>query len=211
MMFTGLIESKGKLVSKTSNSISVDVGSLGSDFNTSIGDSVCVNGACLTVSGLNKNIISFDVSGETLSVTTLSKLSTNDEVNLERSMKADGRFGGHIVAGHVDTTGKISKLTSNTNSTDMVIEVKDAEMLRYVVSKGSICVNGVSLTVNELTGRNSFRLTLIPHTLKNTNLLGLKPGTLVNIEFDILAKYVENMVKGGTGITEKRLEELGYK
>jgi len=206
-MFTGLIEKKGKIVAKTPNSISIEAG----EFDVKVGDSVCVNGTCLTVSQLNKNIMSFDVSGESIKVTNLEKLRVNDEVNLERSMQVNGRFHGHIVSGHVDTIGKVSNVIKNSGSIDMIIEIKDRGMIRYVISKGSVAVNGVSLTVNEIMRGSSFRLTLIPHTLKMTNLLGLKPGDSVNIEFDVLAKYVESMIKDGRQITQERLEELGYK
>ena len=212
-MFTGLIEKKGKVVAKTSKGISVDAGTASgaAGFDVKVGDSVSINGACLTVSKINKNIMSFDVSGESMKVTNLDTIRINDEVNLERPMKVDGRFHGHIVNGHVDATGKVSRIVNNSNSTDMIIELKDREMMRYVVTKGSIAINGVSLTVNEVMRGNSFRLTLIPHTLSMTNLLDLRPADSVNIEFDVLAKYVENMVKEGRPITQERLQELGYK
>jgi riboflavin synthase len=227
-MFTGIVERIGKVKNLSSNKLEVQTGanSNGSNFDVKLGDSVCVNGACLTVSNINGDSLSFDVSPESLGVTTLKDIRTNDVVNLERAVSSDGRFGGHFVTGHVDSVGKVSKVVKNGNvNIDMFIEF-DKIYSAFLVDKGSVCVNGVSLTVNEIE-QNVLRLTLIPYTLKETNLLSLKIGDAVNIEFDVLAKYVANMLKGDasgemfekTGayqkpgkstLTEEKLRSLGY-
>ena len=185
-MFTGIVEKVGKVKSLSSNKLEVLVGQ---NFDVKLGDSVCVSGVCLTASSINGEMISFDISYESLNVTALKNIRSNDVVNLERAMPANGRFGGHFVTGHVDSIGTIRK----TGTTDMHVEF-DPQYAKFLVDKGSICVNGVSLTVNEVKG-NIFRLTLIPYTLKETILLELKIGDTVNLEFDVLAKYVDNMLK----------------
>lgn len=206
-MFTGIIERTGKIKSLASNKLELQVGK---DFSVKLGDSVCVNGACLTVSGINADILSFDVSKESLSLTNLSTVKANDVVNIERAMPADGRFGGHFVTGHVDNLGKVTKVVNNNSSVDVFVEF-DPKYSSLLVSKGSVTVNGVSLTVNEIDGK-VFRLTLIPYTLKETNLLEQKVGDTVNLEFDILAKYVGNMVAKtpGSKLSEEYLRGLGY-
>ena len=183
---------------------------MGHGFDVKLGDSVCVSGVCLTASNINGETIFFDVSHESLNVTSLKKLSSNDIVNLERAMPANGRFGGHFVTGHVDSVGTVRKA-----GVDMHVEF-DAKYAKFLVDKGSVCINGVSLTVNEVKG-NVFRLTLIPYTLKETNLLDLKVGDTVNIEFDVLAKYVANMLSNETtknetksNLTEEKLRSYGY-
>jgi riboflavin synthase len=206
-MFTGIIEKVGKVKSLSSNKLEVQVGK---GFDVKLGDSVCVSGVCLTASSINGEVISFDVSHESISVTSLKNLIANDVVNLERAMPANGRFGGHFVTGHIDSVG-----TVRTAGVDMRIEF-DTKYTKFLVEKGSVCINGVSLTINEIKG-NTFRLTLIPYTLKETNLLDLKVGDVVNIEFDVLAKYVGNMLnaestqkESKSSLTEEKLRSLGY-
>lgn len=206
-MFTGIIEKVGKVKSLSSNKLEVQVGK---GFDVKLGDSVCVSGVCLTASNINGEVISFDVSHESISVTSLKDLMPNDVVNLERAMLANGRFGGHFVTGHVDSVGIVRKA-----GVDMHIEF-DMKYSRFIVDKGSVCINGVSLTVNEVKG-DVFRLTLIPYTLKETDLLGLKIGDTVNIEFDVLAKYVANMLstepekkESRSSLSEEKLRSLGY-
>ena len=211
-MFTGIIEKVGKVKSLSSSKLEVRVGH---GFDVKLGDSVCVSGVCLTASNISGDIISFDVSHESLNVTALKNLKANDVVNLERAMLANGRFGGHFVTGHVDGVGTVLK-----TGTDMYIEF-DQHYTKFIVDKGSVCINGVSLTVNEVKG-NTFRLTLIPYTLKETNLLELKIGDTVNLEFDVLAKYVANILVNNTDtktgpsasktstLTEEKLRSLGY-
>jgi len=212
-MFTGIIEKVGKVKNLSSNKLEVQVGH---GFDIKLGDSVCVSGVCLTTANINGDTISFDVSHESLSVTAFKNLKPNDVLNLERAMPANGRFGGHFVTGHVDSVGKINRIVKNgSTSIDMYVEF-DHTHSNFLVEKGSVCVNGVSLTVNEVKG-NTFRLTLIPYTLKETNLLELKIGEAVNIEFDILAKYVGNMLnveptkkENKASLTEEKLRSLGY-
>jgi riboflavin synthase len=206
-MFTGIIEKTGKVTGLSSSKLEVQVGH---NFNVKLGDSVCVSGVCLTASNMDGERISFDVSHESLSVTALKNLKSNDVVNLERAMPADGRFGGHFVTGHVDSVGTVRKA-----GVDMHIEF-DTKYSKFLVDKGSVSINGVSLTVNEVKGK-VFRLTLIPYTLKETNLLDLKVGETVNIEFDVLAKYVANMLSNETtknetksNLTEEKLRSYGY-
>jgi riboflavin synthase len=215
-MFTGIIEKTGKVKSLSSNRLEVHAGP---NFDVKLGDSVCVNGVCLTVTNINGYTLAFDVSPESLGVTTLKNIRTNDVVNLERALPADGRFGGHFVTGHVDSVGKIKKVVKNgSTSVDMFIEF-DKSYSTLLVDKGSVCVNGISLTVNGIE-QNVFRLTLIPYTLKETNFFDLKSGDAVNMEFDVLAKYIANMLQGAVSkkdekparstLTEVKLRSLGY-
>ena len=206
-MFTGIIEITGKIKSLSSNKLEVQVRK---DFKVNLGDSVSVNGVCLTVSGINSDVMFFDVSQESLLFTNLSALKTGTLVNLERAMPATGRFGGHFVTGHVDCVGKITKVIDNKSSIDVFVEF-DKKYSKLLVGKGSVSINGVSLTVNDVDD-NVFRLTLIPYTLKETNLLDQKIGSKVNIEFDILAKYVEKMLTNSDGskLSEEYLRGLGY-
>jgi len=212
-MFTGIIEKVGKVKSLSSNKLEVRVGK---GFDVKLGDSVCVSGVCLTASNISGEVISFDVSHESISVTSLKDLRSNDVVNLERAMLANGRFDGHFVTGHVDSIGRINKIVKNgSTSIDMFIEF-NTKYTKLLVDKGSVCINGVSLTINETKG-NTFRLTLIPYTLKETNLLDLKIGDIVNIEFDVLAKYVDNILndepaknENRSTLTEEKLRSLGY-
>jgi riboflavin synthase len=215
-MFTGIIERKGTVKSLSSSKLELKTGS---DFKVKLGDSVCVNGVCLTVTNISDDVLSFDVSHESLDITNLKNIKSSDVVNLERAMPADGRFGGHFVTGHIDSVGKVNKVVKHgTQSIDMFVEF-DKDYSQFLVDKGSVSINGVSLTVNEVN-KNIFRLTLIPYTLKETNLPDLKAGDLVNIEFDVLAKYVLNMLKGDapkkletpvkSTLTEEKLRSLGY-
>ena len=206
-MFTGIIERKGLIKRIEHNSITVDVGN---DFTVGLGDSVSVNGVCLTARSIKESLVSFDISKETLSVSNLKGMKIGQLVNLERAMLANGRFGGHFVSGHVDSVGTILNIKDNSDSIDIHIKY-DTEYSSLIVDKGSIALNGVSLTVNEVKG-NTIRLTVIPHTLKVTNIIDLKVGDEVNIEFDVLAKYVQRTLDkdGKNKITEEYLKGLGY-
>ena len=226
-MFTGLIEGTGRIVSTSNNELIIELNDVDTSVNDiKIGDSISVNGVCLTVVDIRGKNIGFDVSHESLSVTNLMDIGVGHNVNIERAMSASGRFHGHFVSGHVDVVGKISKVIDRGDYLDVVVEINHADasfntkniFSGWLVPKGSIAINGVSLTVNEVINSNSFRLTLIPHTLKITNLIGIKSGDRVNIEFDILAKYAQNMINGqpkkpmdkGSGVTEEMLKEFGY-
>lgn len=208
-MFTGIIEETGKIQSIASNKVSVEADIVLE--NTKTGDSIAVNGVCLTVTEISGKVFTADVSAETFNVTNFKNLKTGSFVNLERAIPADGRFGGHIVSGHVDGIGKIVKLKKENEFYDIEIELSP-ENSKYVVQKGSITVNGISLTVAEVNG-NRIKIAVIPHTFQNTNLNTLQIGSIVNIETDILAKYIEKFLSTGdnrTGIDMEFLLENGF-
>lgn len=190
MMFTGLIEETAAVLINTGSKLTLKTGLA----PLIPGDSVSVNGICLTVTGLKKqgsaNLASFDYSPETARMTTLADIKNGSRVNLERAMRADSRFGGHIVTGHIEGTAKLIKTEKIDNSVVYLFS-HDPDLSRYIVQKGSIAVDGISLTVTACS-KGSFSVTLIPFTLNNTNLPKLKPADLVNIETDILAKYAGN-------------------
>lgn len=189
-MFTGIVEETGKIQAINSNGIEIVCEKVLED--TKIGDSIAVNGVCLTVSKLNKNSFLADVSPETFRVTAFEKLKSGMAVNLERALKADGRFGGHVVSGHVDGIAKVLAITNNKEFYNLELELTD-EQSKYVVKKGSITVNGISLTVADISA-NRVSIAVIPHTYEFTNLSALKSGDYVNIECDIMAKYVEKFL-----------------
>lgn len=191
-MFTGIIEGLGKVRSMENEVLLLDIVRGFADDPWKIGESVAVNGCCLTVVDAS-NGLRFDLSPETLSRTSLGGLSIGSAVNLERAMRADGRFGGHIVQGHVDATGTVAAITPSENSTVFSFEFP-LEWSRYVIDKGSITIDGISLTVVNLK-ENTFDVWAIPHTLQETNLGERKVGDKVNLEFDVIAKYVERMTR----------------
>jgi len=211
-MFTGIIEDIG-----TITAINKMSGRWGFSVRTSIsmneireGDSIAVDGVCLTVTGLEREAFHADASLETLEVTTLSVKAVNDRVNLERAMRVDSRLGGHIVMGHVDSVGRIEGIKRVGDSIIYTIGVPK-ETARYVVRKGSISLDGISLTVNEQSD-TTFTVNIIPYTASKTTI-GLKaPGDKVNIETDILGRYVEKFVaaQGGSGIDLDFLYRYGY-
>jgi riboflavin synthase len=158
----------------------------------SVGESLAVNGCCLTVTTKDSTSASFDLLGETLARTNLGHLAAGSRVNLERALRADGRFGGHFVQGHIDTTAKVISVEKKNGDLLLLIELPPAGA-PYFIEKGSIAVNGVSLTVSSLTN-DHFGLWIIPHTLQETNLGDLKNGDLVNLEYDMLAKYAARQI-----------------
>ena len=187
-MFTGIVEETGKVQTVTDRKIVIECNEvLG---NTKIGDSIAVNGACLTVTEIGKNSFSADISPETFKVSC--KLKLGDIVNLERAMSANGRFGGHIVSGHVDGVATIIGLKNTGEFYDLQIKLANEEA-KYVIRKGSITINGISLTIASVKD-NLVNIAIIPHTYENTCLKSLKMGDLVNIEVDILAKYIEKFL-----------------
>jgi riboflavin synthase len=189
-MFTGIIEGQGSVRSLNEGVLMLDVlsGFVGDPWK--MGESVAVNGCCLTVVSADDGL-RFDLSPETLARTSLGDLKPSSKVNLERAMRADGRFGGHIVQGHVDTTGSIISIRASDNSTVFRFSYpKDFD--RYLIDKGSITIDGISLTVVDLSDE-SFDVWVIPHTLQETNLGDRTPGDRVNLEFDLIAKYVERI------------------
>ncbi len=200
-MFTGIIEQQAMVNSRSGSGIDarfqfqVPDGFLQ---DCRIGDSISVSGVCLTIVEMEANGFSADVSAETLSKTTLGSWTTGTEVNLELALRAADRLGGHLVSGHVDGCGVLSSITPDGVSKRLEFEFP-AEFERYVAKKGSICVDGVSLTVNEVneTGRASwFQVNVIPHTLEVTTLGKLKTGDAVNLEVDMIARYLERLRVG---------------
>lgn len=192
-MFTGLVEDLGRVKFVKPSRGGIELGIETSLRGINIGDSVAVNGACLTAVGIEKNLITFDVSQETLNRTNLRFLKTGDCVNLERALTLNKPLGGHIVQGHVDTLGKIEKLTPIGEHHLLVISFPE-EYTVYTVEKGSIAVDGISLTINKV-GSNFVEINIIPHTFRETNLKFRKRGDFVNLEFDIFGKYVVNYLK----------------
>jgi len=193
-MFTGLIEEVGSVIavraSDRGTQLQIAAPQIAKKIRT--GDSVAVNGCCLTLSSQRGDQLIFDLLEETIGRTNLKVLRPDTPVNLERALSADGRFGGHFIHGHIDCTSPI--LAFEERAGDRRLEVQlPAEFAHYVVSKGSIAVNGISLTVAEVLPK-SFAVGIVPHTKRHTNLDRAKAGDLLNLEFDILAKYVERML-----------------
>ena len=204
-MFTGIVEEMGEYVTARRGARS-EVLVIRADKvleGTIIGDSIAVNGVCLTVTGMTGNSFEADVMPETLRRTNLSGLTSGDRVNLERAMPADGRFGGHIVAGHVDGTGVIREIRAEDNAVWYTIGT-GPEILRYIVEKGSIAIDGISLTVAGVDdGKGEFRVSIIPHTRAMTVLSDRKIGDVVNLENDIVGKYIERLMSAGINKKEK--------
>jgi riboflavin synthase len=193
-MFTGLVEEVGECLwlRQTSKSVQLTLSAKRISRDVRTGDSIAVNGCCLTVTSHKKDQLTFDLLVETLRVTNLDKLRPGSLVNLERALPVDGRLGGHFVQGHVDCTSGL--LTSTERGADIKLEFAlPSRFAGYVVHKGSIAVNGTSLTVAELS-ESSFSVWVIPHTQRHTNLGQLRAGDTVNLEFDILAKYAERIL-----------------
>jgi riboflavin synthase len=209
-MFTGIIEGLGKikrLTMKGTDAVleieaAIDLNDM------SIGDSIAVNGACLTVTARNQNIFNADVSAETLGKTTLKLLQAGAKVNLEKSLRVGGFIGGHFVLGHVDATGRILSQAQKSGSLILAVEIDD-NLSRYIVEKGSVAIDGVSLTVNKLE-KGRFYVNIIPYTAENTTLVAKKVGDLVNMETDILGKYVEKLLHSPRGIDKDFLAQHGF-
>jgi riboflavin synthase len=195
-MFTGIIEEIGEVVEVKDagdfRAIHVRGKTVFDDLK--LGSSIAVNGVCLTVRSIATNVFTAEMSRETLDRTSLGNLAGGSIVNLERPMRAESRFGGHIVQGHVDGIGWIRKFAREGDAWNLKIEYPAAGA-RYIVEKGSIAVDGISLTVASLQGSSVFSVAIIPHTFENTNLKVTKPGDPVNLEFDVIAKYVETLIK----------------
>ncbi|WP_055665481.1 riboflavin synthase [Desnuesiella massiliensis] len=193
-MFTGLIEEIGKIeaIAKGERSarLTIKAEKIIEDLN--IGDSISTNGVCLTVTSFSRNTFTVDVMAETMRRSNLGDLCTGEEVNLERAMKAEGRFGGHIVSGHIDGIGKIISLEKEDNATCISISTQ-SNLLKYIVEKGSITIDGISLTVTYVNDQR-FTVCIIPHTAKETTLLNKNIGDMVNLECDIIGKYVEKLL-----------------
>lgn len=215
-MFTGIIEEVGTVnaVQKGSSSsfIKIQADKIFSDMH--IGDSIAVNGVCLTVTDFVGKIFRADVMNETLSRSSLGTLKNGSPVNLERAMAADGRFGGHIVSGHIDGTGTISDIKNDGIAVWYTIS-STPEIMRYIVEKGSVAIDGISLTVAAVTD-SSFSVSIIPHTAEQTILSTKKVGDIVNLENDIVGKYIEKLMqpqsdaKKQSGITRDFLCKYGF-
>lgn len=216
-MFTGIIEEIGEIVSikkgAQSAVITIRANKIMEDIH--LGDSIAMNGVCLTVTSFDQHSYSVDVMHETLNRTNLGQLKGGSKVNLERAMAADGRFGGHIVAGHVDGPGTIVSMTKDDNAVWVTVET-DRSVLKYIVNKGSITIDGISLTVADVTDK-TFSVSMIPHTKDHTTLLDKKPGDTVNLETDMVGKYVEKLLKfqeedqkPSSNITVDFLREHGF-
>jgi riboflavin synthase len=193
-MFTGIVQAVGRVRSLAAKGgdvqLTIEASSLGLQ-HVSIGDSICVNGCCLTVTELSEDSFTVDVSRETLNVTTLGGWAANQRVNLEKALCAGQPLGGHYVTGHVDGVGKVVGIQSDARSHRVEFEAPLA-LAGYIARKGSICIDGVSLTVNDVEGAR-FAVNLIPHTLHVTILDNYREGSVVNLEVDIIARYLERL------------------
>lgn len=218
-MFTGIIEEKGKLVEKQihGNSGSLRIAASKVLEKTKIGDSIAVNGVCLTVTTLGDGFFTADVMAETIRRSSLGSLMPGAHINLERAMAADGRFGGHIVSGHIDGTGEIASMVKEENATLITIKA-DSKILNLIVEKGSITIDGISLTVASVS-KEDFTVSIIPHTGDVTTLMERKVGDQVNLENDLVGKYVQKLLgisnesnsdNTNSGITLEMLESLEY-
>lgn len=196
-MFTGIIEEIGtvRAVRRGAHSAVLDIQAETALEGSKVGDSIAVNGVCLTVTAMAADGFRADVMHETLNRSSLSQLSAGTHVNLERAMAADGRFGGHIVSGHIDGTGTVADIRRDDNAVWYTVAAPE-RLLRYIVEKGSVALDGVSLTVASVSG-DCFRVSIIPHTAGHTVLSEKRPGALVNIENDIIGKYVERLMGHG--------------
>jgi len=216
-MFTGIIEAVGKIAATELRGgdarLCLHTGALAMD-DVRHGDSIAVNGVCLTVVEFKPSNFCADVSGETLACTTLGGLRPGDAVNLEKALLASSRLGGHLVSGHVDGIGVVQERESQARSVRLRVQVP-AELARYIAAKGSVCIDGVSLTVNRVEGA-VFDVNIVPHTAQATTLGAYSSGTRVNLEVDLIARYLERLLLGegrendsGT-VTREFLAQYGF-
>ena len=216
-MFTGIVEELGIIrklhVSGHLGSIEIEAHKVLR--NTNVGDSIAVNGICLTVTALGKDFFTADIMAETVRRSSLKNATSGDFVNLERAMAADGRFGGHIVSGHVDGTGTILSMKREENAVWVTISAAPS-IMKFIVEKGSVCLDGISLTVAAV-GESDFKVSVIPHTGEETTLLKKKSGNTINIENDIIGKYVDRLLNfkdsspsEGGGITMDFLRKYDF-
>lgn len=215
-MFTGIIEEVGVInrLSLSGNSGRIDVKASKVLEGTKIGDSIAVNGVCLTVTNLKPSGFIADVMPETITRSSLNILTTGSLVNLERAMPVDGRFGGHIVSGHIDGTGIIEEIYRDENAVRISIRAAN-DIMQLIVEKGSITIDGISLTVAS-ADEDSFSVSVIPHTLAETSLIKKEIGNPVNLETDIIGKYVQKLLKSSSSevesneLTIEYLKEMGF-
>ncbi len=214
-MFTGIVATVGTLTEtrRVGDAMRLRIAAKALDLgDVTLGDSIACSGPCLTVVALDGDSFEVDVSSETLQRTTLGERRSGDGLNLEKALRLDDRLGGHLVSGHVDGIGRVRTRAAEGEYVKFVIEVP-AGLARYLAFKGSVCVDGVSLTVNE-AGADSFDILTIPHTLERTTLGGLAPGHRVNIEVDLIARYIERLLGasggGAGGVTLASLAAAGF-
>ena len=217
-MFTGIIEAVGRIAAIKPKgkdiSLSIHTGKLDLS-DVKLGDSIASNGVCLTVTGLTSDGFTADLSVETLKLTSFAAAKVGGKVNLEKALMAQSRLGGHIVSGHVDGLAKVVSRHDLGRAIEFWLEVP-APLARYIAHKGSVTVDGISLTVNEVNGAK-FKLTIVPHTLAETSMTAFKSGTQVNLEVDVIARYLERLMLGDKaaapetdGVTMSLLAESGF-
>ena len=217
-MFTGIIEALGTIrqLQRSQGDIQLEIASGELDLtDVRLGDSIAVNGVCLTVTAVQAQSFVADVSVETMDYTSIGQLQSGDAVNLEKALTPSSRLGGHIVSGHVDGVGEIIERFDDARSMRMWVKAP-SELARYIAHKGSITVDGVSLTVNKIAG-SDFELNIIPHSAESTLLVSYRPGRLVNLEVDLIARYLERLLTAdkdsddsGAGVTMAQLAESGF-
>jgi riboflavin synthase len=213
-MFTGLIESVCKVVSAVGTAggirLAVDLGRTGETAES--GDSIAINGTCLTIASIRGTVTEFDVSAETLSKTTLGNLKIGSPVNVERAMQVTDKFGGHFVQGHIDAVGKVKKIEKKGDSRLFVFQT-NSDVLDYIIPKGSMAVDGVSLTITDVE-KNGFGVAIIPATYENTIFKNYKVGDSVNIETDIICRIVkkqlDDILPNKQGLSVEKLKEMGF-
>jgi len=217
-MFTGIIQAVGRIAYVAARGgdvrLSIDAGALEME-DVALGDSIACNGVCLTVAELRSGGFAADVSRETLALSTLRRLRPGSRINLEKALTLATRLGGHLVSGHVDGVGHIVERHADARSVRMSVEAP-AVLAKYIAHKGSICVDGVSLTVNGVLGAR-FELNIVPHTLGETTLDDCREGSEVNLEVDLIARYLERLMQGEgaaeptpAGVTEALLKSRGF-
>lgn len=215
-MFTGIIESVGRIkrIEPVGGDmrLHVDVGSLDMR-DVQLGDSIAVNGVCLTAIEFDNQHFAADVSNETITLTSLKDIAIGSEVNLEKALLPTTRLGGHLVSGHVDGLGEVISIKEESRSIQLMIRAPE-ELKHYIAMKGSVCIDGTSLTVNKVTDTD-FEINIVPHTQQQTVIKNYKPGTKVNLEVDLIARYLERLLtkQGGesqSGITLEALAKAGF-
>lgn len=215
-MFTGIIESVGRInaIEPVGGDIRLNVGVGSLDMtDVQLGDSIAVNGVCLTAVEFDKNHFVADVSNETIALTSLKSLAAGSAVNLEKALLPTTRLGGHLVSGHVDGLGEIVSIKEESRSIQIIIKAPD-ELKHYIAMKGSICIDGTSLTVNSIADAN-FEINIVPHTQQRTIIKNYKSGAKVNLEVDLIARYLERLlskqeVAATSGITLESLANAGF-
>jgi len=215
-MFTGIIEAVGRIKKiepvGADMRLHVDAGSLDMS-DVQLGDSIAVNGVCLTAIEFDNKYFAADVSNETITLTSLKDLAIGSEVNLEKALLPTTRLGGHLVSGHVDGLGEVLSVKEESRSIQLIIKAPE-ELKRYIAMKGSICIDGTSLTVNKITN-SDFEINIVPHTQQQTIIKNYKPGTKVNLEVDLIARYLERLLmkqddNTAEGITLDALAKAGF-